>query len=266
MTRADGLVARAGQRMKEAAKLAHFAFQRFGHVGTVCPTVEEGQGLQKITVMFAVIGFVTRQCQHPVGCGGKQKRARGMTLAVRVVEQLARQVSGRGFAVEQVAEPLKLIHDYEVGFQGVDAGVREFAAKTTDQGIAPLVQLIRIGFTATREEVADRFQFREQFGIFFDVAAEAIDDPLINTIQRQLADGGIPAINTGGHLKQIVQAARPRHPVFEHPQQQGAFLRDACGRAQVKGRAWCQADEVDLVGVEPLIAPDLERYKGHARR
>ena len=63
-----------------------------------------------------------------------------------------------------------------------------------------------------------------------------------------------------------MQTARPRHPIFEHPQQQGAFLCNACGRAQVEGRAWCQADEIDLVGVEPLIAPDLERYKGHAGR
>src|SRR5688572_7952356 len=106
-----------------------------------------------------------------------------MTLAVRVVEQLASEFSSRGFAVEQVAEPLKLIHDDEIGFQGVDAGVREFAAKATDQGIAALVQLLRIGLTATREEFAYRLQFREQLSIFFDVAAEAIDDPLIDAVQ-----------------------------------------------------------------------------------
>ena len=76
--------------------------------------------------------------------------------------------------MEQVAEPLKLVHDDEIRFQGVDAGVREFAAKTTDQGVAALVQLLRIGLTAAREEVAYRLQLRKQFSIFFDVTPEAI--------------------------------------------------------------------------------------------
>ncbi|WP_210241220.1 hypothetical protein [Mesorhizobium sp. B3-2-1] len=48
-----------------------------------------------------------------------------MAIAVRVIEQLARKLGGRGVALQQIPEALKLVHDDQVGLQRVYAGMRD---------------------------------------------------------------------------------------------------------------------------------------------
>ncbi len=135
--------------------------------------------------------------------------------------------------------------------------MRQFSPKFANQLIAALRQFDRVTLPAAREEIAYRLKLFEKAGIALDVAAEAIEDSMIDTFQCQIIDGLVPTIHPSGDLKQVMQAPWSRNASLEHTQKQGAFSGDACGRPQVESGSGRQTDKVDLVCVEPLIAPDL---------
>ena len=68
--------------------------------------------------------------------------------------------------------------------------MRQFSPKFANQLIAALRQFDRVTLPAAREEIAYRLKLFEQAGIALDVAAEAIDDSMIDTFQcNQIIDG-----------------------------------------------------------------------------
>ncbi len=121
--------------------------------------------------------------------------------------------------MEEIAKPLKLVHDDQIRLQGIDTRMGKLSAQTSDQRVSPLVKLVRIGLSAPGKEVAYRLQFLEQIRVCFYITAEAFDNPRVNTLERQVAHGAVPSRDAGAHLKQIVQTTRPGNAVLQHPQQ-----------------------------------------------
>ena len=151
--------------------------------------------------------------------------------------------------MQQIPKPLELVHDDEVGLQRVHAGMGQFGAETGDQAVARLRHLRGIGVPAAREEFANPFEFLEEVAIRLHVAAEALDDALVDAFEGEIVHGAVPAVDAGCDLQQVVQAPRARHEIAQEMAQQSAFLRHARRGAQIERRARRQADEVHLVGV-----------------
>lgn len=154
----------------------------------------------------------------------------------------------------------------QVGLQRVHAGMGELGAQPGDQAVARLRHLRGIAVPATREEFADPFEFLEEVAIRLHVAAEALDDALVDAFEGERIHRTVPAVDAGRDLQQIVQAPRARNEVVQEMLQQGAFLRHARRGAQIEGRARRQADEVHLVCVEADLIAQLPGNQGHAGR
>lgn len=142
----------------------------------------------------------------------------------------------------------------------------QLGAETGDQAVAGLCHFCGIGVPAAREEFANPFEFLEEVAIRLHVAAETLDDALVDAFEGEVVHSAVPTLDAGRDLQQVVQAARARNEVAQEMEQQGAFLRHARRGAQIEGGARRQADEVDLVGVQARLAAQLQGNQGHTGR
>ena len=110
----------------------------------------------------------------------------------------------------------------------IDAGVRQLGAEPGDQAVAGLCHFYGIGVPAPREEFANPFEFLEEIAIGLHVAAQPLDDALVDAFEGEIVHGAVPALDASRDLQQVVQAARARNEVTQEMEQQGAFLRHAC--------------------------------------
>ena len=78
------------------------------------------------------------------------------------------------------------------------------------------------------------FEFLEEVAIRLHVAAETLDDALVDAFEGEVVHGAVPALDAGRDLQQVVQAARARNEVAQEMEQQGAFLRHARRGARSK--------------------------------
>ena len=252
--------------MQEAAEGAHFTRQRGCHLRPLFPAVEETQGLKEVLIVVAFVGLVAGEREHPVGCGGEQQGTGGVPVASRVVEQFAREHRRVAVAMQQIPKPLELVHDDEVGLQRIHAGVGQLGAEPGDQAVAGLCHFCGIGVPAAREEFANPFEFLEEVAIRLHVAAETLDDALVDAFEGEVVHRAVPTLDAGRDLQQVVQAARARNEVAQEMEQQGAFLRHTRRGAQIEGCARRQADEVHPVGVEARLVAQLQGNERHAGR
>jgi hypothetical protein len=92
--------------------------------------------------------------------------------------------------MQQIPEPLELVHDDEVGLQRVHAGVGQLGAEPGDQAVARAASSPGDRRPGGRGRARTRSSSSKRLAIRLHIAAEALDDALVDAFEREIVLDG----------------------------------------------------------------------------
>ena len=169
-------------------------------------------------------------------------------------------------AVQQLREPLELVEDDQVRLERIDANVCKTAAQIGNRPVAGSGHLLRIVAFPPLEETAE-------FGEPVDeVPIPTFGPKVVDQLPVHLAEvapylfyDASPAIDSRPDLEKVAETLSWLDHFLQEMEQQRPLPADTGRRAQIERRSRREADEVDLVSSESVVARQLQGQERHSR-